>query len=235
MNESAETNAMALTHESSLGRKRISATDIWFLFVKPRYFFTKVFDAIAPTGATYTAAFVVGMMTVIDRIDRAVAQEAIFDTPAKPAMNSGFLTESWLYFWTIVVLGGMISGLIYWFLGGWWYRKRLEFAGAEKVDPNVARSINVWQLLVMSLPAVLFTMFDTIAYRSYLAAYVESSQIGLVLAIFPFLSIWVSYTAATTAYSLKRWPGLAWFVLLPGILYVVLYLLVLVAALGWLK
>lgn len=133
-----------------------------------------------------------------------------------------FALESWAHYWGMLIGFGLLGAFFCWFVGGWWYGKRLQFSGATNVDPMRARKANVYQSLVYDIPALCLAAYYTALFPNYLAAW-QSDELWSLLIIVPavLLSCWVSFVAATTSFIVSSWKALLWFLVLPISFYMV--------------
>lgn len=183
---------------------------LWYLYFQPQRFFKQVVVEPAPL-LTAICAWLFGMAGVIDQID-------------KQHLKGSALTEQmgWgVYLGTVVVLG-ILGGLVYYGIGGWWYRVRLGWSGVSDADPPVARRIYLYASMVAAIPIVLATLGQVAVYSTPAemmdAVTPEAIAVMLVLLLFVIWSIWTSYNGVTTVYeSIVRGRAIVWFLVLPGL------------------
>ena len=167
-------------------------------------------------------AWVVGIVSTVERIDTRISQSELAGRSV-PFISLEWINSSWFNYWILVCIGGVISGVFFWFLAGWWYQLRLRFSGAMNVSATTARALSTWQFAAATIPALAAILFDTFVETSYLSARENATSLSYVLLIPVFWSIWTSYSLATATHHLKKWPGLGWFVLLPAVFYLVVF------------
>lgn len=185
------------------------------LFLRP----TRFFSSGTPYGmqdALVFVAWVVGMNVIVGRIERVMMRAELEQSTSPPAVP-----DSWVDFWLVVLVGGLIAGMLIWHLGTWWYRVRLRWSGAKDPDVARARTVYLFASLVWAGPAMLWQVIDTFRFPDYLASWNGASPWLLVLMILPFWSVWVAYRGARTAFDTR--PGRArwWMLIMPSAVYLI--------------
>ncbi|MBI4616880.1 MAG: hypothetical protein HY720_24920 [Planctomycetes bacterium] len=178
------------------------------LFFQPRAFFERVVPGAAPmlVGAAY---WIYGIAGSLDRLEkqRMKGKEIPFD-------------DSWPIVWGFVLVVGGIGAVLYYLIGGWWYRVRLKWCGAGEPDPILSRRVYGFSSLVWAIPFVLYAMVGTFRYASPAeAALAEASWLDFALLAFPFWSLWTSHTGVRTLFWVRPVLALVWFLVLPAALY----------------
>lgn len=194
-----------------------SAHTLVALLLRPREYFGHG-AVLSDRAGIIVAALLVGICNATERIDQNMVK-ADLRAGAKTDSFTSWAVASWGSYWFTVLILGVISGTITWYLRGWWYRKRLEWSGAGDVAPDDARAIATLQNLVYVLPALAWTVAQTFSYQNYVEAWEASDAGGLVILIFLFWSCWTSYCAATTVYTLNQNKARLWFLILPTVFY----------------
>jgi Yip1 domain len=190
------------------------------LFVRPRRFFSSQL-AFGQTLYVVIVTWCYGVANAIDRIDQELVRAEVGRPRRGWEQLAPMITESWLGFWAWVLAFGAIGGLLLWLIGGWWYRVRLKWSGAHEPDKRLARLVYVYSSFVQSGPVVAFTLVSTIVYADYAQAYASESSYAVLLLLFPFWSLISSYLGVLTLFEVSRWKARIWFVILPGLLYIV--------------
>ena len=208
--------------ETEITKRPFALTDLFNLYVRPRRFAAQVEDAVDDTYWTLFFAWLVGIVSTVERIDTRISQSELAGRSV-PFLSLEWINSSWFNYWILVCIGGVISGVFFWFLAGWWYQLRLRFSGAMNVSATTARALSTWQFAAAAIPALAAILFDTFVETSYLSARENATSLSYVLLIPVFWSIWTSYSLATATHHLKKWPGLGWFVLLPAVFYLVVF------------
>lgn len=205
------------------GRSPLSWPTVVNLFIRPRSFFSTP-ALLIKTPEVVFVAWVSGIAYTLGKIDSRIMQGELgsSESPARAHLVE-WLTSSWIQYWLFALVVGVLNGWIFWYLAGWWYRKRLEWSGAINPDPLQVRALNMYQDLVASGPAILVSVAETISFRNYAEAWEAESWWTLTVIVFVFWSCVTSYKAATSAYALAKWKSRLWFLVLP----VTVYLLVL--------
>lgn len=129
---------------------------------------------------------------------------------------------SWTMYWTLVALGGLIGGLLWALIRGWWFRKRLEWSGAMNPDRPLARRIFLFSVQIVAIPTIVMAIVEFLQHPSPVAAVHQADGWWYFLFIpLPFWSVWVSYRAATAAYVVRRAASIVWFLVVPGVFYLI--------------
>ncbi|MBT4837618.1 MAG: hypothetical protein HON94_09770 [Methylococcales bacterium] len=190
----------------------------WTLFVKPDDFFKNIKQA-SQTKYIVIASFLYGIAHTLGRIDKHLLNEEF--NRARPGWEilSPYIMESWVNLWFFLVIVGLFAGIIAWYLGGWWYRIRLQWCGQKITDKRLARVIYIYSQLVITLPSIACLLIQTVIYSHYRDATNSDHWLFVILSIFPFWSCWVSYCGCTTVFKLEKKLAILWFVILPSMVY----------------
>ena len=76
---------------------------------------------------------------------------------------------------------------------------------------------------MVSAPVVILAVIQSAVYDNYSQSYHAEGLWPLIILIFPFWSLVVSYIGVRTTFDVSKWRARTWFIILPGILYVVLF------------
>lgn len=148
---------------------------------------------------------------------------------AEGAILAPVSVEIWLDFWLSVLASGAVMAVLAWYLGGWWYRVRLMWAGARAPDKRQSRLLLMYASLVHSGPTVLLALAWTLTYPSC-AAYRSSGDLSTSIMLpLTLWSLFASYAGARVLFAVDRRRGALWFLILPGLAYGLYYSLILVA------
>ena len=136
--------------------------------------------------------------------------------------------SSWGEIWAIAIFGGILTGAIGYYIGGWFYYVRVVWSkGAGTI--HTARNIYTFSSLPISAAAIGSLFFNHLAYGSdYFKIYhSEASRVDL---IFVFLaiaaiaySIYIGYRAVRDVMHAQKNRGMFWFVIAPAIFYVLIF------------
>ena len=202
-------------------RSPLSLLAVIDLFFRPRRFFTDA-ALLTKTPEVLLVAWISGISYVLGKIDSRLMQSELGSSPSiVRAQLTEWLTSSWIQYWSFALAFGVLNAWIFWYLAGWWYRKRLEWSGAANPTPQLVRPLYMYQDLVMSAPIVLITVAETIVYSNYAEAWAAESWWTIFAIVFVFWSCATSYKAATTAFTLSRCKARLWFLFLPIAVYLV--------------
>ncbi len=189
---------------------------LFHLFFRPKSFFA-AFPTLVTGYSTAYAAFAVGVGSVVERISSKVSQEQLTGRERLPRQ----LLESWTVYWVACVVLGILGALLYYRIGGWWYRVRLRWSGACDADPRLARQVYVFASLIVGLPLVISSLLDSLRYPTPLAA--ESGDASwfwiVVFLTLPFWSVYTSYRGVRTLFNVRTARARVWFLVLPSLVY----------------
>jgi len=187
---------------------------LWFfcLLFRPRAFFQH-FAVRSIGGLTPLAAWMYGIAATMDRMESRILPTD-HDSGLKEALGG-----SWIAYWMWALLAGILAGWLYYALGAWWYRKRLEFSGVRRPEPKRARRVYLYASQVYVLPFLIYTGWQTTNYESPLAAMSGDDPGSILIMVCLFWSIYTSYRGVRTLFDVRKWPARVWFALLPAAVY----------------
>lgn len=192
------------------GRHTAPPGYLWlhYLFFRPRRFFQHF--VVEPTPLlTAFCAWTCGAAEAIDQY-----QQRAFSGSAA-GVDLG-----WAAFWGTVAATGAFAGVLYFVIGGWWYRVRLSWSGAVDVDRRLATRVYLFASQVYALPAVMATLADTRTYPDPTTAAVgDPHWWHLVVLVCLVWSVYVSYAGVRTAFVVRRGLAMLWFLILPVLFY----------------
>lgn len=198
---------------------------LW-LFFRPGLFFRHFVIADVPQLSGF-AFYLFGVASAADSIDQRMMRDDLL------GRGTAILAESWPFYWLTVLSLGVISAGMIFLVGGWWYRKRLEFCGARRPDQRLTRRVYVFASLVWAIPGLLYTVWNSAVYATPRIANQTNDAGGIVLIGFLLWSLFTSYHGVTSAFELRRGAARFWFLVLPIALYAVIFGgVILVAASG---
>jgi hypothetical protein len=188
------------------------------LLLRPSAFFTS--PALLKKPELLIAAWIVGVSTAIERMElRLMAAEVVRAGGVSQAMAHG----SWPVFWTLALVAGAIHGALVWWIGGWWYRVRLELSGATNPDPRRARAVYTYVNIVEDVPALLTVVVYSFVFTNYAASFESLEWWSAFALIFTVWSFFTSFFGATSAFeNISRVKAAIWFVVLPMAFYTIM-------------
>lgn len=139
------------------------------------------------------------------------------------------LSDNWIMYLALVVVLGIFSGYMFYYLGGWWFNFRIGICGGVK-DIKSSRFI----FLYSTFPYALFTILAFIPtitkYETPLDAYLTESLIGdfyVMASIFLlFYSLKIKYNGAHAIFNLNSLKTKFWFIVVPSIYYITVFILI---------
>lgn len=131
---------------------------------------------------------------------------------------------SWGEIWIIVILSGIFTGTLGYYIGGWFYNVRVGWSKGKR-DINMSRNINLFTSLPISLTNILMLLFNQMAYgEDYLNYYYSDASAVDVAFFFVFVSaiiytIRLSYKAVRETMHVEKKRAIGWFIVAPAIFY----------------
>lgn len=196
---------------------------LYYLFFRPRRFFTHFVLEPVPM-LTGLACYVFGVANVIDNIETRMMRAEL-----SGRSSLAEAARSWPVYWTICLLVGVVSAAMIYWIGGWWYHRRLLMCGAQEPERALTQRVYVFASLVWAFPVVMYTLWETGTYASPRAAMSGDDVGGLAILGFLFWSLATSYFGVVTAFTVRRGLALLWFVALPAVVYVMIFSAVIAA------
>jgi hypothetical protein len=187
------------------------------LFLRPTKFFAGEL-ALGRTPYVALVSWMVGMSSVIDRLDMRLAQAQLRNDPEQWRVLEA-LIGTWPRMWSVVLAGGGVAAILVWWLGGWWCRVRLRWSGAGEVDKLRARLLVVYSSFVFAGPAVLALGVETLQHPNYRAASEAGSPLALLMLVMVLWSQLTIYRGALALFPVSRGRAVLWFVALPTAFY----------------
>jgi hypothetical protein len=191
------------------------------LLLTPRsYFANRAF--LQDQRAAMIAAYVAGVSGAMDRIDQKMVRLDLRGQAGNGDTFISWVAESWLHYWILVLGIGLISAVFIWHLGGWWFKKRVQWSGAADATPHDARRVNILQQLVFTGPAVILGIVQTALYQNYSDAWNSDSITGMLIVAMLLWSCWTAYCGVTTVFPVQKGKARLWFLILPAIFYLMM-------------
>lgn len=187
------------------------------IFVRPKRFFEKQL-ALGHAPFVVFVTWLWGLASAIDRVDQQMLKADLGTaTLQNPVVD--MIAAGWVPFWLYTLGVGAFTAAMLWYLGGWWYKVRVRWAGDPDADAHMARLVYVYSSFVLAAPSVLLVVAWTLLYPSYAAAWADESVWPALLVVFPFWSCWASYRGVTAVFDVSGFRPVLWFLLLPGVIY----------------
>ena len=217
MNENMDQTGIT-SHPNPLNR----STPIWQelvieLFFQPGKFFSDL-SILMQTKYVVPVTWVFGLSQAIDKIDEELLKADLGSSSARSEFIIPFI-DTWTNYWAFILVYGTISALFLWWIGGWWYRIRLEWSGAKDPDHRLARVVYIYASFVVAAPSVIIALIQTSMYDNYLQSYNSGDLWTSIIILFLFWSLVTSYIGVRTTFTVSRWKARTWFIILPGLLY----------------
>lgn len=192
------------------------------LFFRPRHFVQHL--ALFNTRLILClAAWSLGASNAVERIDRLILQRKLGAADSSSLALLGMIEQGWLAFLLFITVFGALGGFFTWLIGGWFYNLRLSLCGAKHINKQKGRLIYLLSNLVLTLPHLILLMVAAIHYPDYLAYQAADEYWSLVLLVFPFWSVVVSFCSVRAAFDLIHWKAVFWFFALPVLFYLFTY------------
>ncbi len=189
---------------------------LYYLFLRPRIFFEHFVLTPIPL-MTALAAWLYGITGAMDQIEQRALKSDLGGRPNP----FDVIPDSWATYWAFCLGLGVIGGIFFFSIGGWWYRVRLEMSGAPMPDHSLARRVYLFACQVYAIPILLHAGWQTTAYPSPSAAREGDDWTFIVPILFLFWSVYTSYRGVRTLFVVRPWAARAWFLLLPSGIYAV--------------
>lgn len=187
------------------------------LFFRPTLFFGQHLS-LGRTPYALFVGWVLGISSLIDNVDQRLIQAELGrDSGANELIQT--IAGSWLVFWGVALIGGIFSGALIWYVGGWWCKLRISWSGADDPDPMTARLLLIYSSFVFSAPHVLVVILQIPLYENYVDAYSNDMFLSLIPLAMIFWSVATTYKGAISLFSVQKWKARLWFIVLPVLFY----------------
>jgi hypothetical protein len=205
------------TEPPAPARRTPVVADLVALFFRPARFFADI--DLDHRWWYLPALLAAGVTSASGRVDQNLMREDLGQARAGWETLAPYLVESWPTLWAFLLGAGAIYAVGYWYIGGWWYKVRLRWSGAEAPDPRTARLVMVTAGIVTALPALIYMLGQTAVYPSYRAAWNSDDLLSVSLVLFPFWSVYASYRGVRTRFDVAKWKSRLWFLILPAVVF----------------
>lgn len=144
--------------------------------------------------------------------------------------------NNWEVLWGASIIFGFISGLISYYIGGWFFNIRLRLAKGDS-DIQTSRNIFLYSRFVFAIAILVITLVKTylepIPY--YPAAEFTSWHLAIFLISLTFMyhSCYVGYVGVRTLTNADQSKSILWFITLPMALYVFTLISLFSLMVGW--
>jgi hypothetical protein len=151
--------------------------------------------------------WVVGIASAIDRV-------------------SSFESSSWGEVWAIVLIGGLITGYLQYWIGGAIYHLRVKWSkGGDNYDAS--RNLNMFTGIPIAIASISSLILNTLIYGN---DYFESGGGSSIDILFFFIilaaiaySIRLSYKGVMFMQNTQKIRAIIWFIVVPAIFYVLVF------------
>ena len=192
------------------------------LFFNPRKFFT---ERISFCKKHYIwLAYLIGICGYTERFEYVCMKAGVVGGKRLEFLSS----MPWSSYWAFALIFGALSGVIVWWVSGWWYKVRIKWSGAKQPDPFESRLICISSSFVYAAPIIATYLSATFFFKNpweFHSADSGNFYIEIIESIaymLPyFWSVFVSYTGVTTRFSLVKWKARLWFIILPIVMQIV--------------
>ncbi|MDF1503788.1 hypothetical protein [Roseisolibacter sp. H3M3-2] len=189
---------------------------------RPRRFYARPPAWLGHPAALPALALVGGMATAIGRIDQTMLRDDLGRPRPGEGAFADLLAGAWPVYWGVVLVSGVMSAVLIWHVGAWWYRVRLRWSGAPGVDAESAREVFLPSLLVRSAPSVLVMLGATARHADFGAYWAApAGAVDFLVLVFPFWGTWIAYRGVRARFPVARGRARAWFLVLPALFYFV--------------
>ncbi len=213
------TDELEVVEENGDPRK-LSFLGFWnMLVLRPKEFFEHHFQK-RQSPYLFLVVFVVGIARAIDKMETQFAQVGLRGgVIGLPQANS------WTAYWVSAVLSGVLYGGLSYCLGGWWYDVRVGWAGGQR-DRESSRFLYLYAAFIPGVLQVTAMLGNTLEDKQPFPHELEGIGLMLVfgtLMFATFYSVYVSYRGVRTVMDTPRWGALIWFLILPGLIYTLVF------------
>lgn len=191
--------------------------NFWYLLIcKPKTFFEEQFEKEKSPYFWYVL-LVFGLSYSIDRLDRTFLKYDL-----KGNYEQLELINNWYYYWGFSIFGAILSGLLFYYFGGWFYNLRVKWSKGTP-DKETSRFIYLYSSFIPSLPTVIYSIHLTFNQPKPYILMNEDGGEGIIFPLFIlfliFYGIYVSYQGVCVTMKPAKWLGRIWFLILPVFMY----------------
>ena len=160
----------------------------------------------------FMVVWLLGMSSIIGRIEmRYVSTQEV-------------QLDNWILIWALIVMGGLISGYLSYWIGGALYHLRVWLSGGSG-DYKISKNLFLYTGLPLYFAIIFSEIVDTFVYGSRYFTEPTHMVLDLVLSVLCIAgiiyAISLSYRGVCLLQKTKRVPSIIFFVVLPAIFYAV--------------
>lgn len=179
-----------------------SMRNIHRLFFKPKTFFEGI---AAPKKKAWLLIFALsfGLALAISRT-------------AMNASRGQADAKTWGEYWIWIGIGGFLSALLAYYVGGWFYGLRLRWCGVPQKDRSLVRLVYLGASQVAAIPMIVSALVSTALFADPTAAALgKPAWVGWLTLLVGIWSYVVSYVGARTVFKAPKLRAALLFVGLP--------------------
>ncbi len=178
-----------------------------YLYLRPRKFFAQfIHDHLPPLTAL--CAWMMGFASAYERVEARMLTGKL-----PPQFNS------WGFALGVAAAAGVLGAVMYFYIGGWWYRLRLRWSGAKDPDARLARRVYLYASTVCTLPAVVAVGVNVATYPTPIASASGGGTTWDFVVLLALLwSVVTSYIGVRVVFGVKGLLPALWFLILPILL-----------------
>jgi len=194
---------------------RPAAVNLHLLFHHPhRFFLEHLRGEATPQVALITWCY--GAAHIFDRVDRELLRADLGHPRPGWKLLGPIVEGDWVGMWAFVIGVSMVTSVLTYYIGGWWYRVRARWSDAEELDPAIVRRVFVYASFVHNAPTILVAAIWTLLYDSYGAAWAADDPLSYVVMVAPLWSLYASYAGVRTLLRVNKTKAMLWFVYFPA-------------------
>lgn len=189
------------------------------LIVNPKDIFLKYLKGQQGHPPYFSALVAIyGIGSMIDQLQQQFLQYDVKGdiTTLEPLNN-------WQTFWGASIIFGFVSGLISYYVGGWFFNIRLRLSKGDS-DLQTSRSIFLYSRVIFSFAILFIALIKTLTtpIPYYHKGEFTSWDLGFIMIALTFMyqSCYVGYIGVRTLTNADKTKSILWFIILPMFLYV---------------
>lgn len=181
------------------------------LVLKPKTFFHEYFNGYERPPYFPLMMIISSLGYGLDRVTKTATPGSFFD--------------NWISYWFVAIIAGSVGGLLWYWIGGWFYHKRLQWSRGT-TDIVTSRNLFLFSSAVSCIAIILVSLVSfVVKERPSAAVSIYTTVVMLiVLMIFHIYSVVVSYYGVTSVTDAEESRAKTWFLVIPVSIYSLLYL-----------